>query len=136
MVATVTLQIPDRLHQRLMHHAEASQQSLDEIILRVLEIGSPPDWEDVPEAFQAKLAALDRLTNGELWQIARAVRTDVEMLRYDELLDRNADGILTEAERQELRQLREETEYFSLRKAHAALLLRWRGHQAPLLRAA
>lgn len=136
MVATVTLQIPDRLHQRLMHHAEASQQSLDAVILRVLEIGSPPDWDDVPEAFQAKLAALDRLTDGELWRIARAVRMDAEMVRYDELLDRNADGILTEAERQELRQLREETEYFSLRKAHAALLLRWRGHQVPLLRAA
>ncbi len=52
---------------------------------------NPPDWEDVPEAFQAKLAALDRLTDGELWQIARAVRTDVEMVRYDELLDRNAE---------------------------------------------
>jgi hypothetical protein len=74
MVATVTLQIPDRLHQRLIHHAEAAQQSLDEVILRVLEIGSPPDWEDVPEAFQAKLAALDRLGDAELWQVARAVR--------------------------------------------------------------
>lgn len=136
MVATVTLQIPDRIHQRLIHHAEATQQTLEQVILRVLEIGSPPDWKDVPKAFQVKLADLDRLSDQELWVMARTSRTEADMERYDELLDRNADGLLTEEERQELTHLREEAEYFTLQKAHAALLLRWRGHSVPQLQSA
>jgi hypothetical protein len=136
MVATVTLQIPDQMHQRLIHHAEATQQTLEQVILRVLEIGSPPTWEDVPIPFQGKLAALDRLSDQELWNLTQAVRTEAEMVRYDALLDRNADGCLTEAERQELNQLRSEAEYFTLQKAHAAILLRWRGHPVPKLQVA
>lgn len=48
--------------------------------------------------------------------------------REGELLDRNADGLLTPAEHDELERLREEADRFMLRKAHAAALLRWRGH--------
>jgi hypothetical protein len=48
--------------------------------------------------------------------------------RYDELLDRNSAGVLSTAERSELEQLRQESDRFMLRKAQAAVLLRWRGH--------
>ena len=54
------------------------------------------------------------------------------MVRYQELLDKNADGTLTEVERNELTQLRTEADRSMLRKAYAAALLRWRGHKIPL----
>ena len=52
------------------------------------------------------------------------------MERYQELLDRNANDVLSADERDELIRLRVESDRFMLCKVHAAALLRWRGHQA------
>ena len=54
------------------------------------------------------------------------------MVRYDELLERSAAGALGDAERSELEMLRGEADRFMLIKAHAAVLLRWRGHDVPV----
>lgn len=101
------------------------------MILHALRVGSPPSWDDAPSEFQADLAAMDRLDDDALWKIARNRQTAVEMERYDILLKRNRNGALTEAERLELVALRNEADGFTLRKAHAAVLLRWRGHNVP-----
>lgn len=133
MAELITLQLPDRLYQRLTNTAQAIQRPLEEVIVRALEVGAPPDWDDAPAEFQADLAALDRLDDATLWQIARSHKTADEMTRYDELLERNQDGILTDAERLELMNLRKEADRFMLCKAQAAAILRWRGHQVSLL---
>lgn len=49
-----------------------------------------PGGEDVLAEFQADLAALDRLNDETLWQIARSRQTEKEMARYQELLGKNA----------------------------------------------
>ncbi len=131
VATSITLQLPDRLYQRLVNTAQATQCPLEAVILHALEVGSPPDWDDVPEAFQADLAALDQLDDAMLWTIALARKSATEMSRYDELLDRNREGTLTDAERLELTALRTEADRFMLCKAQAAALLRWRGHQVP-----
>jgi hypothetical protein len=51
-----------------------------------------------------------------------------EMTRYEELLQKNQDHILSDTERTELTALRVEGDRFMLRKAQAAAILRWRGH--------
>jgi hypothetical protein len=53
------------------------------------------------------------------------------MVRYDELLEQSAAGTLGDAGRSELDMLRREADRFMLIKAHAAVLLRWRGHDVP-----
>lgn len=53
------------------------------------------------------------------------------MTRYDELLDRKQEGSLSDSEKLELTELRQAADAFMLRKAHAVLLLRWRGHLIP-----
>jgi hypothetical protein len=131
LAETVTLKIPEILYRRLQSTAQSTQRSLDDVILHALQVGSPPVWDDVPAEFQADLAAMDRLDDAALWQIARSRKTEAEMKRYDELLAQNQDGQLTPAEKQELQQLRQEADRFMLRKAHAAALLRWRGHTVP-----
>jgi len=126
---TVTLQVPESLYQRLVNTANAVGRSLDDIILQALTVGSPPDWHDVPEEFQTELAALDRLDNESLWKIAQSRKTPTEMERYTLLLEKNQEGNLTEAEQLELAKLRHEADLFMLRKAQAAVLLRWRGER-------
>jgi hypothetical protein len=130
---TITLQIPEILYQRLVNTAHATQRPLEEVILHALQVGSPPAWDDVPEEFQADLAALDKLDDNTLWQIIRSRKTAAEMERYNILLERNSSGTLAEAERMELMALRQEADLFMLRKAQAAVLLRWRGHNVPTL---
>jgi hypothetical protein len=91
----------------------------------------PSNWEDAPTEFQADLAALDRLDDDTLWHIARRRQTTAEMVRYQELLEKNANETLSDAERTELTQLRTAANRFMLRKVQAAALLRWRGHHIP-----
>jgi paraquat-inducible protein B len=131
MTATVTLQIPDLIYQRLVNTANATGRSLEEVMLHALKVGSPPDWDNVPDEFKADLAALDRLEDEALWRLATARKTSEEMARYDELLDRNQNVGLTQAEQLELMELRSQADRFMLCKAQAAALLHWRGHHVP-----
>ena len=128
---TVKLRLPESLYIRLQQAAHATRRPLDDILLHAVQVGSPPMWDDAPAEFQADLAALDRLDDEALWRIARGGKSDTEMERYQELLDKNANGTLAAEERDELVKLRIEYDRFMLRKAHAAALLRWRGHQVP-----
>ena len=127
----VTVSLPENLYLRLKQVAQATQQSFTDVLIHAVEMGSPPSWETAPSEFQEDLAPLDRLNDEALWQIARSHKTEADMERYQELLDKNADGTLTEGERVELVQMRTEADRFMLRKAHAAALLRWRGHKLP-----
>ncbi|GAA6619212.1 hypothetical protein [Scytonema sp. NUACC26] len=132
MTETVTLQIPISLYQRLVNTASATKRPLEDIILHALRVGSPPDWDNVPDEFQVDLAALDKMEDEALWKIAHSQKSLAEMERYNDLLERNQDSILSDAERAELTALRMEADCFMLRKAQAAAILRWRGHYVPL----
>ena len=101
------------------------------MILRAVQIGSPPGWDDIPAEYQADIAALERLDDRSLWYIARSRQTHTDFDRYQDLLDKNREGTISDVERQELRDLRSESDLFMLRKAHAAALLKWRGHKIP-----
>jgi hypothetical protein len=127
----VTLPLPEHLYLRLERVAKATQQSVTDVLLHAVEVGSPPGWDDVPAEFQADLAALDRLDDKTLWQVARSQQSEADMARYEDLLQQNANDALTAAERDELAHLRQEADRLMLRKAHAAALLRWRGYQLP-----
>ena len=128
---TVTLQIPEILYQRLVNTAHAQRRPIEEVIVHALQVGSPPEWDDVPEEFQADLAALDKLDDNSLWQIVRSCKTADQRSRYNELLERNKSGNITGAEQLELIKLRHEADRFMLCIAQAAVLLRWRGHHVP-----
>jgi hypothetical protein len=131
-VKSVTLDLPEALYLRLQQAATGMHQSLDEVLIRAVQVGSPPSWDGAPAAFQGDLAALDRLDDQSLWRIARRTQLEQDWSRYEELLDRNANDTITALERIELMQSRTEADRFMLRKAHAAALLRWRGHTVPL----
>ncbi|MEA5511952.1 hypothetical protein VB715_19450 [Crocosphaera sp. UHCC 0190] len=127
--ASVTLQIPDPLYQRLVNTAQAVGRSLEDIMVHALTVGSPPDWTDAPEEFQTDLARLDRLDNDTLWQIAQSHQSSANMERYNQLLEKNQEEELTQNEYFELEKLRYEADLFMLKKAQATVLLRWRGER-------
>ena len=127
----VTVTLPETIFLRLQRTAQATRQTLADVLLHAVQVGSPPGWEDAPVEFQADLAALDRLDDDSLWMIARGQQKDLDMVRYQELLDKNAADALTPTERTELTDLRTTADRFMLRKAQAAAILRWRGHLLP-----
>ena len=128
MLSTVTLQIPDGIYRRLEVQAKARSQSLEEILVHALNVGSPPDVNDVPTELKADLADLDTMSDDELLILMQDKKPIADFDRYDELLDLKADRLLMPSETQELEQLRKESDLFMLRKAQAAVLLKWRGY--------
>ena len=131
MSQTVTLQLPEDLYLRLQQAAQATKRSLEDIFLRAINVGSPPGWKDVPAEFQTDIAALDRLDDASLWRIARSKKKESDMMHYQKLLDKNADGTISKAESRTLTELRTEFDRFMLSRAHAVALLRWRGYSIP-----
>jgi len=127
----ISVSLPEHLYLRLQHAAQATQRSLADVLIRAVEVGSPPDWEDTPAEFHVELAALDRLNDEALWRIARERRSQADLLRWQELLDKHANSSITQDEQMEMVQLRKDADHLTLRKAHAVALLRWRGHNIP-----
>ena len=92
-----------------------------------------PTSENLPPDIHMEIDALAELDDGALWKIARSIFPATRRRRYDELLEKNGAGRITPDEREELKNLRLESERLMLRKAHAYALLRWRGHVLPRL---
>lgn len=128
---TVTFQVPENLYLRLKQAAQATKQSFDDVVLHAMQVGSPPAWDDVPSEFQADVAALDRRDDSALWRILRQKMGHTEAEKYQELLDKNAEGTLSREEARALEGLRFGADRLMLQKAQAAALLRWRGHRVP-----
>jgi hypothetical protein len=130
-VKDIVLPLPEDLYVRLEQTARASRQSLTDMLLHAVRIGSPPDWSQAPAEFQPDLAALDRLGDEALWRIARSQRNAADIAQLHALLEKNADDALSADERLDLDVQVAEADRFMLRKAHAAALLQWRGHAVP-----
>jgi hypothetical protein len=133
MDRAITLRLPDQLYQRLSEAADASQQSLDQIVLQSIRVGLPPSLDRVPQRFQADLRAMDQLSDEMLWQIARSDLDDDKATLYETLLEKNRRAKLDRGEQARLDTLREETDLLVLRRSYAYALLKWRGHRIPLL---
>ncbi|MDM8537605.1 hypothetical protein QUF70_12680 [Desulfobacterales bacterium HSG17] len=127
----ITLNLPENIYIRLQQAAQATKQSLDQILLRVIQKGSPPGWDDIPAEYQADLAALERQDDTTLWHIARFHQNKADYNRYQDLLDKNSNETISNSEQNELNKLRGESDRFMICKAHAVALLQWRGHQIP-----
>jgi hypothetical protein len=127
----VILSLPEPLFLRFQQMARATRQPLTDLLVRAVEVGGPPDWAEAPARFQADLAALDRVDDDGLWRVARSRSSQASVVRLQELLEQRAETGLTPDEQNELDRLTEEADRLMLRKAHAAALLRWRGHAIP-----
>jgi hypothetical protein len=126
--------VPDELYERLQREAAAARVPIEDVAAKALATGLPPGLDDIPVRHRDALRRLETLPSGDLWDVLRERFPDESTARQADLLDRNSREVLSPKERTELRRLGNAANRLMLRRAHAAALLRWRGHTVPFPR--
>jgi len=129
---TQAILVPDELYDRLNAAAAAARQPVHEVAARVLYAGLPPSVDDVPASMRETLRRLEKSDDETLWQVWHSRAPEAQRSRHSALLEKKANGAITAEERRELSRLRRRADQLMLKRAHAAALLRWRGHRVPL----
>jgi len=123
----VTINLPEPAFKRLSRLAELTNQPLSELVVQSIAGNLPPAIENAPVEIQAELLTLQTLSVEALRQIAQSQIPSIQQKRHVTLLERNQEGLLTEEEQRELRELSLAADQWMLKKAHACAILRWRG---------
>jgi hypothetical protein len=130
MSQVVTLNLPDNFFQPLERTARATRQPIEKLLLNALQNSLPP-LEGLPPEFIENLTALENLENSELQMIMRETVPLKTQKEISALL--NSQDKCSEEEAAKLATLQEQADLVMLRKARAAVLLRFRGHRLPTL---
>lgn len=133
MSQTVTLELPEEMLLRYQQGAAAARKSLEKFIVDRLGEAIPPLADAEYASIDEELATLEKLDDQALWAIAQSHLSSYKQERYEALLEQNSHGALTDSETVILHALGEEARRLTLKKAHAYLLLKWRGHTIPTL---
>src|SRR5438132_2500562 len=132
MPQTITLILPDNILQPAQRVAQATKQSVEELLVTALQTALPT-LEGLPPAVVQHLVALESLDDQTLWRVMlETVPLDQQHQLHDLLL-RNQAGMLTDAKREQLAILQQQADLVMLRKARAAVLLRFRGKRVQTL---
>jgi hypothetical protein len=132
MSQTITLTLPDNFFQPLQRTARAMNQPIEEVLLHALQ-ASLPSLEGLPDDLLENLTALEMLDDQSLWQVM-GERVPATLQRaLSNLLDRQQSVTLTDVQQQQLTALQRQADLVMLRKARAAVLLRFRGKRIPTL---
>jgi hypothetical protein len=126
MADTIVLTIPEDISAQARQIAETTDQPVEQVLLEHLKT-LPVPLPVLPDDEQQELDALQHLSEDALWTIAREQMPEEVQARAHALIDKNAQGALTDEEQSELVQLVERGDRLMLRKAKAAALLRGRG---------
>jgi hypothetical protein len=132
----VTVHLPASLRARLERLASLTGQPLEGLIVKTLSTSLPPLPDDLPLEAREALRALEDLDDSALAAVTGAMLSRHEIARVTALRERQREGSLTTSERAELDILLRAADLITLRKAYAAVLLKWRGHPLPSLSAA
>jgi hypothetical protein len=132
MPRTITLTLPDHVLQPVQRVAQATKQSVEELLVTALQAVLPTP-EGLPPDVMQHLVALESLDDQALWRIMlETVPLDQQHQLHDLLL-RNQAGMLTASEHAQLVVLQRQADLVMLRKARAAVLMRFRGKRVPTL---
>jgi hypothetical protein len=129
----VTIDLPESVFRQLVRIAEATHQSVEELVAQSVMSNLPPSLDNASPELQPEFLRMQGLTNEELRAVAQAQVEPHQYERQAELLAKNEAALLTPEERQELIALRQAADHLTLRKAYAWSLLRWRGQRIPSL---
>jgi hypothetical protein len=132
MAQTVTLELPQTIYLPARRMAEVTNRSLEDLLVRALEASLPP-LDGLPSELVEDLVELESLNDESLRQVMVSKVPTAQQRELDRLLRKNQAGTLTEQELQKLDRLQREADRVMLRKARAAVLLRFRGHRLPTL---
>ena len=133
MAQTVTLELPQTIYLPARRMAEATSRPLEAVLVRALKASLPP-LDGLPSELVEELVELESLDDEALSQVMASRVPAAQQRELDLLLRENQAGTLTERGQQKLDRLQREADRVMLRKARAAVLLRFRGHRLPTLR--
>lgn len=129
----VTVELPQAVFQQLARIAESTQQPLEVLAAQSIASNLPPTPDNAPLEIQAELLQMQTWDSKQLLAIAQSQINPEQQQYHVELLEKNQNGELTPAERQELSELRIGADRLMLQKAYAWSVLRWRGQRVPTL---
>jgi len=129
----LTVELSEPIFRWLVHIAELTQHSPEQLAAQSIAGNLPPSIENAPLEVQAELLAMQKLPVDELLKIAHSQVPPSQQERHLALLEKNRAASITSDERRELNDLRLAADRLMLRKAYAWAILRWRGHPVPAL---
>lgn len=132
MSQTITLTLPDSVFAPIQRTAQATNQPVEELLLHALQ-ASLPSLEGLPDDAIEHLTALETLDDQSLWQVMGETVPAKLQRELSALLERQQTDSLTTTERERLATLQQQADLVMLRKARAAVLLRFRGKRIPTL---
>jgi hypothetical protein len=132
MPRTITLTLPDNVLQPLQRVAQATKQSVEDLLVTALQ-AALPTLEGLPSDVVQHLVALESLDDQALWRVVLETVLRDQQHQLHDLLSRNQAGVLTASEPEQLVALQQQADLVMLRKARAAVLLRFRGKRVPTL---
>lgn len=133
MAESVTVQLPDEVLHRCRRGAGAAGKPLEEFLADRLMDAVPPLPVNISPALHQELDSLEQLDETALREVAESRLSPGQQREYSRLLTKNSAGSITPGERRKLETLGEEARRLTLTKAHAYLLLKWRGLKIPSL---
>lgn len=131
MSQTITIELPEEILRRYRRGASAARQDLEHFVVERLNESAPPLADDLPSPLREELRAMEDKANKTLLKIAQSRFPIAQQRLYSRLLRAHGQGIITPREQAKLHELGEQARSLTLRKAHAYLLLKWRGHSVP-----
>jgi len=132
MSQIITLHLPESFVQPLERTMRATNQPLEQLLLTALQTALPP-LEGLSPEFVADLEALELLDDDQLRHVLTETVATQTQQEISSLLQKQASESLAEAEQARLSALQKQADLVMLRKARAAVLLRFRGHRLPTL---
>lgn len=128
----ITLTLPDNLYQPVHRVAQATHKPVETVLLTAIHASLPP-LDGLSLDLAQELAELETQDTDDLRKILLETVPNDQQEMLDSLLHRNQLGILTETEKTQLTSVQQAADRVMLRKARAAVLLRFRGERLPTL---
>jgi hypothetical protein len=133
MNQTITIELPEETMRRYRRGASAARKDLEHFVVERLNENAPPTADDLPQPLSKEFQAMEAKNDKALLKIAESRMPIAHQRRYNRLLSANSQGRISPGEQAKLHVLGEQARRLTLRKAHAYLLLKWRGHSVPSL---
>ncbi|MDQ7028209.1 MAG: hypothetical protein Q9P01_13900 [Anaerolineae bacterium] len=123
-----TITISESLYNKARRIADASSETVDEIIRIHLENALDNPRLALPADERSELEALHFLSDDALWTITREQMVAPKQAQMQTLMDKNTQGTISPDEYTVLSELVEQGQRLMLRKSEAMKLLLQRGH--------
>lgn len=132
MAQTITITVPDNFILPLQRAAKATRQPLEKLLSNALQATLPP-LESLPLSIRKELEKLELLNDKALREVIKESASTAFQSRLSNLLSKHQFSELSAADRKRLTSLQTQADLLMLRKACAAVLLRFRGKRVPTL---